>query len=490
MKIILVVTLFLTCCSSFESETSGKTNKDFPDADGVTSIHVTTATVLHDIDSATLGININYLTDKNLGLDSRHDINSALSGLNTRILRFPGGEKSDNYLWAQHPFTNANHSLAIKSETAWPNSDNRFCSDPVTGRLTEETLNFDDIIQVASGINAKLMVVVAYDSIFFKGVGKPLKEDLIESAVEWVKYANIDNNFRVNLWMIGNETWNSNSYNGSATALQYSTDLADYSASMRAIDPTIKIIANSKGYDYTRVLLENAKEHIDYIGISNYPIHEWSGGYSEYKNYSGSLLGETDEVLRAIQSYGTTQKIIITEFCAIDWSGEWTSKNDTGHALCSFEIAGEQLNNPNIEYSFFWTTQWVNNDGYPYHAFDKSGNKTAAGKSLWLWSRFPLTQMVSIESTTLIRCFASFDSLSKKLYLYMINKDNEYNRKISIVLNDFSTKSIGMSYTMKGQSSDDSNPSLTEFLGTAISDSGLNITLPALSITVIELNGE
>ena len=43
---------------------------------------------------------------------------------------------------------------------------------------------------------------------------------------------------------------------------------------------------------------------------------------------------------------------------------------------------------------------------------------------------------------------------------------------------------------MKGQSSDDSNPSLTEFLVTAISDSGLNITLPALSITVIELNGE
>ena len=98
--------------------------------------------------------------------------------------------------------------------------------------------------------------------------------------------------------------------------------------------------------------------------------------------------------------------------------------------------------------------------------------------------------MVSIESTTLIRCFASYNSLSKKLYLYMINKDNEYNRKISIVLNDFSTKSIGKSYTMKGQSSDDSNPSLTEFLGTAISDSGLNITLPALSITVIELNGK
>ncbi|MDA3901783.1 MAG: hypothetical protein PF637_14830 [Spirochaetes bacterium] len=77
--------------------------------------------------------------------------------------------------------------------------------------------------------------------------------------------------------------------------------------------------------------------------------------------------------MQAIQSYGTTQKIIITEFCAIDWSGKWTSKNDTGHALCSFEIAGEQLNSSQIEHSFFWTTRWVNDDGYPYHSFDQNG---------------------------------------------------------------------------------------------------------------------
>ena len=108
---------------------------------------------------------------------------------------------------------------------------------------------------------------------------------------------------------------------------------------MKSIDPTIKIIVNGRGTTWWQTLLQsNASNYIDYLGVSCYPVYNYTGGYETYRTTSPNLLNEAQTAVNAINTYAFAAdklriKVITTEFNSIDFGNGWSNANDLGHAL-------------------------------------------------------------------------------------------------------------------------------------------------------------
>jgi alpha-L-arabinofuranosidase len=59
--------------------------------------------VLADVSSKPLGINTDFFVDDDANRPSSRKLDEALAEMGVKYLRYPGGEKSDGYLWSVAP---------------------------------------------------------------------------------------------------------------------------------------------------------------------------------------------------------------------------------------------------------------------------------------------------------------------------------------------------------------------------------------------------
>ncbi len=324
----------------------------------------------------------------------------------------------------------------------------------------------------------------------------PTKAQLIKSAEEWVRYANITKNYNIKYWMIGNESYMSCNYNGCATATQYRNDLIDFSIAMKAIDPTIKIIANGESSIWWQTVLPTAAQHIDYLGLSNYPVWQYTGGYGYYRTRTPDLIPVVNRAANAISQYAPSSernrlKIIVSEFGSMDWSGVWPDLNDLGHALVSFEIMGDQLKHPKVVGSYFWNTRWIDNatkNNDIYDALSKNGSFNANGISHSIWGKF-LTggNMVQASGNTQIRTFANHNPITNKLNLFIINKETS-TQSVNLSINGFASNATGAKWEFKGSGISSVSPTFQQNGTVTANANTISLSLPATSITVLELS--
>jgi hypothetical protein len=181
-------------------------------------------------------------------------------------------------------------------------------------------------------------------------------------------------------------------------------------------------------------------------------------------------------------------RMIIAEYGPFDWAYKWPFINDMGHALCNFEMTGEQLLNPEIEFSIFWNTRWIDNDTIEnsvYDALDKNGNFNAIGYGLMIWGNYLGEKMIRTTNTLHVRSFASYSPAENRLYVYLLNKAEQplavnlaiENGKVSVV------ESLGQ---LTGTGPDDVDPVWNENVTVARRDLQ-NLTLPAVSISVLKI---
>ncbi|HEX8546380.1 MAG TPA: T9SS type A sorting domain-containing protein [Cytophagaceae bacterium] len=459
-----------------------------------TIITVNVNSPLNDVSLDPVGINMNYLMDDDSYLKPARSTTNALLAMGVKHLRYPGGEKSDNYLWSVSPWTSANAKYARTGTCDWPSADTKFSlSDRSAPKAT--TLDFDEFMVMAKATGAEPLIVVPYDAMYKVACGGiiPTKEQLLRNAEEWVRYANITKKFGIKYWMVGNESF-MDSYNGMATASQYRDDIIEFSKRMKSVDPTIKIVANGDNATWWQTVLPNAAPYIDFLGLSNYPVWNWTGGYDYYRTNTPNLMGVVQTAINAITNYApiadqSRLKIISTEFNSMDWSGAWPDNNDVGHALVAFEMMGEHLKNPKVHSAYFWNTRWVNNDTKPsdiYDALTKTGSFNANGTALAIWGNFLENTMVSTSgSTSNVRTFASYNGATKKLNVYIINKETS-TTSISLSLQNYLTNSTGTRWEFKGTGPTDIAPTWSK-TGTLNATTSVSLTLPPVSITMLEL---
>ena len=362
---------------------------------GQTTITVDAAKVLRTLSGDENGINLDYLMDGNY-LSPSTPTAQSLKNIKVKLLRYPGGEKSDNYLFSAAPDTSSSPRVALLDTCFWPSNDSKFVDTNSPERSCKPVvLDFDEYIEMCNNVGASPLVVVAYDAAYNSRTcdGKPTKQQLLTNAVEWVRYANIKKGYGVKYWMIGNESWNNPSYNGRVTAGRYADDLEDFAVAMKAVDPSIKIIANGKSGWWQTILQSGAVSKIDFLGLSEYPVFNYSRGYDYYLQNDVNLTDEVDQAIADIDTYAAAAhksriKVIATEYNSNDWGDAWSPVHNLGHALVNFQIFGDLVVKPQLEAACMWNTRWVENARNPqsiYDAFDSEGNLNATALAIDAW---------------------------------------------------------------------------------------------------------
>lgn len=403
-----------------------------------TTFSVPHGTILIDLDrtkahltNERLGINLNFLLDDDRERLPKRPLQAALKEMGVRSLRFPGGEDSDSYLWSVPPFSKSVPTLARTGPGEWPANDRRFTlPDQETLR---DTLDFDEFMAVAKQLGAEPVVVVCYDSMYKPaedGGTAPNRAQLLETAVEWVRYANITKGYGVKYWEIGNESY-LDSNNGTTTAAQYAADLQEFSDAMKAVDPTIKIGANGLGLEWWSTILSSAAAKIDFLAVHVYPVWAW-GSYDHYRQGPGNFTDPIADAIEAINTYAPVHdrnrlRIAVTETNVGDWSPifTWENHNDLGHALVLFDLFGQLLSIPEIDFIHFWATRWLGQRSPPdiYDALGPDNELHPVGQAIAIWGQHSGGRLVATASNDPVRAYASYSPEGEGVTIFVLNKE-------------------------------------------------------------------
>ena len=365
---------------------------------------------------ARVGINVNHFMDGKFLPEPTRYLGDALRSMGARYLRFPGGEKSDGYLWSTPPFEQPAPAFARWGGDEIPESFRRFAAADGR-RMVDTVLDFDGFLRVCREAAAEPVVVLPYDSIYKPpgpGGHAPTREELLVTAEAWVSHARrmAERGWpRVRDWELGNESY-MRAYNGWATAEDYARDLAEWSRRLKRIDPGIALGANGpNGADKTgaadpdgaapwwETVLTQSADAVDFLAIHDYPCWKW-GSYDYYRSHEPRFTEAIDAAVGTLGRYCSATdasriRIAITEMSSVDWLGHpenlgWPHVNTLGHALVLVDMIGRYRSHPRIDYALLWNTRWVQNDTAAepqlWDALQPDGSLNATGMAMELWS--------------------------------------------------------------------------------------------------------
>jgi alpha-L-arabinofuranosidase len=465
-------------------------------------IAVDVRSVVADVSRRPTGINLNFLLDNDANrANAVERLAQALMTAGVKYLRYPGGEKSDAYLWSVPPYTTSAPTLArwaagdYPQNQEWPSYD-RSLVQPDGHTFKVAPLDFDEFMTLCQEIGCVPTVVVCYDSMYKaaqSGGIAPTRAQLLETAQEWVRYSNISKRYNIKYWEIGNESYLQH-YNGSATASNYARDLIDFSRVMKSVDPTIQIGANGESDAWWRTVLSTSAGAIDFLAVHNYFATNW-GSYSFYQNNNVSFVAPVRTAQYAIDAYAPAADrdrlaIAVTEMNSADWSGGWPNVNDMGHALALFDAYGAHMVMPRVAFTQLWNTRWSGNDTATtpalWDAFDKHNELQATGRSVAIWGEFLKERLVASSSTAMIRSYTTYSPSTGKLTIFLINKDTT-SRETSVTINNAGGDFLADTWVFSGQGASDLYPTWTQQSARRSTGTLISTILAPVSITVLDI---
>lgn len=439
--------------------------------------------VLNIISNYPIGINVNFFMDDDEYLKpSVQSTADGLKQLGVRFLRYPGGEKSDFYRFARPPYEKVDPNPTRIGENCYFNYKEYHVvkNDSV---FAWNVLDFDEFIALCREVGAEPIVVVAAD-MYLSDVGDGCRcanrEELIAHAAAWVKYANRQKGYGVKYWMVGNECWHTTNPVGNYPSV-YANDVISFSKAMKAVDPSIQIVANGFGEEWWEKLFDIAGGYFDLLCVSNY-LERLYGGYQTYADSVVLFTPQTDIAIRAIEERGHDMKVIASEFAPLEWSGNWDPRNDMGHALANFEMQCRLLQKPRLHSALYWNTRWLtvrDDPNHIYHALSASGQLNPCGMSMALLSQNHGNEMIACRSDRFrVRAYAS--KKGNEFYLYLINTSGK-DVDVEMEIPGYRLPEVTSAIRYSGNSPEDLAPALEN----GIRVSRKNAELPPYSLTIV-----
>jgi hypothetical protein len=169
---------------------------------------------------------------------SHYPVADLLRDLGCRMVRFPGGTESDNYLWDVHRW--------------W---DPR--TYPGSMDMQSAASSTDSWMAFASEVGAETFMVANTRIAAFEGVDRGA-----QLAAAWVRYCR-ERNYPAPIWEVGNEPY----YMHYLTAAEYAEAFVKYAQAMKAQNPDIIVAAVGEKPDWRgckdRVVAEHRQEAPD-----------------------------------------------------------------------------------------------------------------------------------------------------------------------------------------------------------------------------------
>lgn len=453
---------------------------------------------IRPVEPRMLGINVNYWVDddRNRPPGSRTLV-EALRDMGVRFLRYPGGEKSDSCLWSIPPFTAPLPTLARTGPLEWPSCSSYLMQED--GRTFRTTpMDFDAFMAVCRACEAEPILVVCHDAAYrppTAGGTGPTADQLIETAAAWVRYANQTRAYGVKYWEIGNESYIDEF---GCTAATYGDSLLRFATAMKAVDPTISIlacgpnggepgkcdaIANTKD-PWWQTVFARAGSAIDGISLHSYPCWKW-GRFETYRKRWDTLAHDVDRAIAAVETAAPAERhgsltYFVTEYNAADWSAGpdnpdgWPMRNDLGHALVDVDLIGTYLSHPRLSGAALWNTRYPHEKSDPLQLWDAltpDNHLMGTGQVLALWKRVLGTSMIATSGgDPALRIFASRHA-DGRCGLMLINPEEA---AIAVRL----PGPIAAGWTLSGANATDTNVRTSELIA-----GGIEVQLPPWSAT-------
>jgi alpha-L-arabinofuranosidase len=193
----------------------------------------------------------------------RADVFAAVKALSPAFIRWPGGNVAQDYHWQW--------GVGPRDERpTWTNLSWKNEPEP-------SDFGTDEFIAFARGVGAEPSITVNVEG----------RDATADEAAAWVEYCNGPPSSRygamrarnghpepygVKYWEIGNEIWG-DWVRGHSDAATYARNLTRYVAAMRAVDPSIQVIAvghNDMAWNRTVLRQTAADTRLDYLSIHHY----------------------------------------------------------------------------------------------------------------------------------------------------------------------------------------------------------------------------
>ncbi|WP_349351597.1 hypothetical protein [Flagellimonas sp. MMG031] len=464
-------------------------------------VNVEVSNTLTNIAQNPVGLCLSYPHDDTDYFPNRvRSTTEAFNSIQGGTLRFPMGALADNYLWHepgdyQNAVNGLNPRIASEGRNPAPwdwlvNTD---------GTIKDSALDFDEFVDLYQQTGTEPIIMVnAFGHVDAESLYS--YEQIKTNAVEWVRYANITKNLNIKYWEIGNEL-SVEVNKGHITVQEYIDLFNDFADAMKAVDPTIKV-GLGLGFGHFDQVLAGTYTKADFVVPHQYQGFE---NYNEYKNLISPppltyITNANNAISNLPAPYRDTIEILATEFSSFSPQGSWKSPNGSndpantiGKSLVTFEMITSALAQyDRIAYMHFWTTHSAFNamgfsDKYA-NAFDQYLNTLPQGNALTIFNMFRKDRMVQTSSTSsLIRSYASYSPNSEELSIYLINKDTN---PVPVDINNIDNASqlgSGNIWTYAGNtgSPEDTATSISQTGTASPQGNGYSITLPPVSVTVI-----
>ena len=234
----------------------------------------------------------------------RPDILQAVKDLHPTCLRWPGGGYVAQYYWQW--------GIGPQEQRyRWPHW--------MWMDYDQNCFGTDEFIKFCREVNTEPVIVV---SVHFERPAEEY-ESILADAVNWVRYCNAPATdewgakraanghpepYNVKYWEIDNEMWEMG-------IERYEKCVRDFSVAMRAVDPSIKIIACG-GFREDEEFLQRSANYFDYLSLHHY---EQAGGYATGPKRLGEQYDRYAQMIAACPNPNV--KLFISEWNlnSIDW---------------------------------------------------------------------------------------------------------------------------------------------------------------------------
>ena len=466
LKITKSVKLLLICIISFSlSLILFKTQAN------TININIDVNHVLADVSNNPIGMNMNFLRDNT-------QITNPLKDMKVASLRYPMGEIADYYLFDKN--SPARPQVSINDSSLW--FSKFFNSDGIWN----SKLGFDDFISICRSVGAEPFIMIGIDAIAYtENAPHATPEEVLEAAIEWVKYANIVKGYGIKYWEIGNENDLENDYIN-WTAEDYANTVVNFSRAMKAVDPSIKIGANGmSGSEWWNRLMPIVKNDVDFLVTHQYSSMQ---NYKQWKTNSWNYTGNLESAQKAINTYNPNIRLNVTENSSFKPGKEhW---NNTWKTLHNFEMLGNTICFNQLDYYHFWISRWLDKNSYfaDISAFDSNYKLMPMGFPLKIWGSFLKKKMVFSSKSETIRSWASYDFDNNSLNVFLLNKD-EVTQDVSITLDNYTGSTQNERWVLKGSAPGATDVTWGKSDSVSVSGSSIKTTLDPLSVTVINFQG-
>lgn len=443
-------------------------------------IEKVTKTTLHNPG----GVVACWLMDSDIERPRKTTFANAMKNMGVEYIRFPYGHLADNYLWdADGDWGNTLTPMAAtmsQSPGIW-----EWAVDQTTEEFIKD-MDFDEYISICNEVGAEPMVVV--NILSYKYKNGPSYEQLRETAIEWVRYANITKDYKVKRWAIGNEV---DHHSDLISQDEYKALYSDFATAMKEVDPTIMVGPGLLG-NWHSALLNHDPGNIDFICAHNYLYkYDWRNqDYEGWKNATEILVNNVEKCQTAVNNSSIPDiEIHVTEMNSRPWSNN-SDGDDLFRALAYGEMMLNAISFEDVVATYVWNTHgpWDGpNENAPYNILDMDNNREPRGDVIKLLNENLLENLVDLNRVNgYLRLYASVSDEQNELVFIVINK-NDQDEKVILEPLNFTTPELYELRSYFGSSPYDKSPMLSALEEHNFTNGKIDVMLPSASLSVIRV---